>query len=725
MASTSVVQMIFARRPTPFYIAAIYLLVGGLWILFSDELLAFLVKNSGILRQLQLLKDGFYLIVTAGLLYALSNRLLASQLQQAAPPLSEGKFRQLTENIREVFWLMSLNPSEVIYVSPTYESVWCRTCESLYKQPMSWIEAVHPDDREQVLAAVERRYRSQGDSDQEYRIVQPDGSIRWIRDRAFPVCEQAGQVNRIAGVAEDITNRKQLEAGLRKLNEELDFKVQRQTAELQQATEQLGAEISERQRAEEERDQFFMLSLDMSCIAGFDGYFKQLNPTWEKKLGFTQEELLALPYLELIHPEDRTATVTVVQQLNTGSDIVSFENRYRCKDGSYKWLSWNCTTILNQHSIYAVAQDITERKQAEASLKESNQQIVNILESITDAFLTVDHQWRYTYLNRQAEKLLQKTREELLGRRIWDVFPEVVGTIFFEKYHEAVAKQVSIEFEGFYSPWNCWYEIHAYPSKDGLAIYFTDITQRKQTQAELLKALEKERELNELKSRIVTVVSHEYRTPLTTILSSAELLEHYGSKWTQEKKLLHLRRIQSTVHHLTQLVSDVLFLDKTEAGKVEFNPTFLEVLTFCGEIVEEIQLTIGSKHKLIFTSQGECRLAYLDEKLLRQILTNLLSNAIKYCPESGTVHFALSCEPDKVVFRIQDEGIGIPKEDQQRLFESFQRASNVGTIPGTGLGLAIVKKCVGLHQGQITVESEVGVGTTFSVTLPLNIQKAG
>ncbi|MEP0886334.1 PAS domain S-box protein, partial [Trichocoleus sp. ST-U3] len=629
MASTSVVRMIFSRRLTPFYIAAIYLLLGGLWIFFSDKLLAFLVKNSEILGQLQPYKNSFYLILTAGLLYVLSNRLLAFQLSESASPASEGKFRQLTENIREVFWLLSLNPTEVIYVSPTYESVWGRTCESLYKQPMSWLEAVHPDDREQVLAAVERRYRSQGDSDQEYRIVQPDGSIRWIRDRAFPVCEQAGQVNRIAGVAEDITNRKQLEAGLRKLNEELDNRVQRQTAELRQATEQLGVEISERQRAEEERDQFFMLSLDMFCIAGFDGYFKQLNPAWEKKLGFTHEELLALPCLELVHPEDCTATVTVAQQLNTGSDVATFENRYRCKDGSYKWLSWHSTVIPNRKLVYAVVQDITERKQAEASLEESNQRIVNILESITDAFLTLDHQWHYTYLNRQAERLLQKTREELLGQRIWDVFPEIVGTIFFEKYHEAVDKQVSIEFEGFYSPWNSWYEIHAYPSKDGLSVYFTDITQRKQTQAELLNALEKERELNELKSRIVTVVSHEYRTPLTTILSSAELLEHYGSKWTEEKKLLHLRRIQSTVHHLTQLVSDVLFLDKTEAGKVEFNPTFLEVVTFCAELVEEIQLTVGNKHKLIFVSQGECRLAYLDEKLLRQILTNLLSNAIK------------------------------------------------------------------------------------------------
>jgi signal transduction histidine kinase len=258
-----------------------------------------------------------------------------------------------------------------------------------------------------------------------------------------------------------------------------------------------------------------------------------------------------------------------------------------------------------------------------------------------------------------------------------------------------------------------------------LSVFFTDISDRKRRDAELLKALEKERELNELKSQIVSVVSHEYRTPLTTILSSAELLEHYGHKWTDEKKHQHLRRIQTTVHHLTQLVSDVLLLDKAEAGKLEFNPTPLDVVVFCRELVEQLQLTASNEHTIRFVSQGEYTQVCLDEKLVRQILTNLLSNAIKYSHPHGSVHFAVAFVQGEVVFRIQDEGIGIPPEDQEQLFESFHRASNVGTIPGTGLGLAIVKKCVDLHGGQITMESEVGVGTTFTITLPLNIQNVG
>jgi signal transduction histidine kinase len=303
------------------------------------------------------------------------------------------------------------------------------------------------------------------------------------------------------------------------------------------------------------------------------------------------------------------------------------------------------------------------------------------------------------------------------------MFPEAVGSIFYEQYHKAVSEQVSVTFEGFYPPLNQWSQVHAYPSRDGLSVYFTDISDRKRIEAELLKALEKERELNELKSQIVSVVSHEYRTPLTTILSSAELLQHYGHKWTEEKKHQHLHRIQTTVHHLTQLVSDVLILDKAEAGKLEFKPTLLDVVSLCRELVEEFQQTVRDKQTLNFMSQGECTQAYLDEKLLRQILTNLLSNAIKYSDPIGTIYFALVSQHNEVIFRIQDQGIGIPPEDQKHLFESFRRASNVGTIPGTGLGLAIVKKYVDVQGGQITVESQVGVGTTFTVTLPSNIGK--
>jgi len=180
---------------------------------------------------------------------------------------------------------------------------------------------------------------------------------------------------------------------------------------------------------------------------------------------------------------------------------------------------------------------------------------------------------------------------------------------------------------------------------------------------------------------------------------------------------------------MTQLLNDVILIGTAEAAQVKFNPTQLDLESLCREVVEELPLSLDSQQEdhrstvptIAFSTQGDETHANMDEKLLRQILANLLSNAVKYSPKGGTVCFDIVCQEGQAIFRIQDEGIGIPPEDQERLFESFYRASNAGTIQGTGLGLAIVKKCVDLHQGQMTVESEVGVGTTFTVTLPLNL----
>lgn len=245
--------------------------------------------------------------------------------------------------------------------------------------------------------------------------------------------------------------------------------------------------------------------------------------------------------------------------------------------------------------------------------------------------------------------------------------------------------------------------------------------------AEIRDALTKEKELGELKSRFVAMTSHEFRTPLTIILSSAELLERYSLTWSEEKKLNHLQRIQTTVKHMTGLLNDVLLLGKAEAGKLECNPAPLDVVQFCCDLIEESQITTES-HTINFVSQtncihvnqDNCNKAYLDDKLLRHILSNLLSNAIKYSPQGGSVDFELIWQQGEVIFRIQDQGIGIPVADQAQLFNSFHRASNVGTLSGTGLGLAIVKRSVDLHGGKIAVNSEVGVGTTFTVSLPLH-----
>lgn len=166
------------------------------------------------------------------------------------------------------------------------------------------------------------------------------------------------------------------------------------------------------------------------------------------------------------------------------------------------------------------------------------------------------------------------------------------------------------------------------------------------------------------------------------------------------------------------LLTDILTLTRAEAGKLECNPELMEIESFCLNLVEDIQFGSGRQHSIKFVSLGQCTHALLDEKLLYSILSNLLSNAIKYSSEKGEIYFAVWCEPEAINFQIKDEGIRIPLEDRQALYEPFHRGQNVGDVAGTELGLAVVKKCLKLHGGQISVESEEGTGMTFTVKSP-------
>ncbi|MBW4421392.1 MAG: response regulator [Myxacorys californica WJT36-NPBG1] len=248
---------------------------------------------------------------------------------------------------------------------------------------------------------------------------------------------------------------------------------------------------------------------------------------------------------------------------------------------------------------------------------------------------------------------------------------------------------------------------------------------RHQAEAAIQAALKREKELNELKSRFVSVVSHEFRNPLNAILFSTELIQRYSAQLTPEKRDVYLERIQLSVKRMNQLLTDVLTLAETEAGKLSYSPHELDVLQFCQDIVDEIQpaeqvCPIQLSHLDDLPSQPPLGLPCLDERLLRHILVNLLSNAIKYSIPGEPIDFTLSRDSKSVTFRIQDQGIGIPQADHANLFQSFYRASNAKTIPGTGLGLSIVKQCVDLHLGTISVESAEGQGTLFTVTLPLD-----
>jgi signal transduction histidine kinase len=234
--------------------------------------------------------------------------------------------------------------------------------------------------------------------------------------------------------------------------------------------------------------------------------------------------------------------------------------------------------------------------------------------------------------------------------------------------------------------------------------------------AELVKA----QEINQFKSEFVSMMSHDIRNPLNTILLAAGLLQNNDERLSKEKKSSHFQLIRSAIKNMAQLLDEVSLIGQAESGKLNCELISLDLEIFCRQLIEEVQLTAKDKHlQLVFTSVGEFRDAVWDENLLRHILANLLNNAIKYSLPGGTVNFELIGQEQAIVFQIQDWGIGIPELDQKRLFQPFQRADNVGSIPGTGLGLAIVKKCVEAHGGEILVHSKVAVGTTFTVILPL------
>jgi signal transduction histidine kinase/CheY-like chemotaxis protein len=241
-------------------------------------------------------------------------------------------------------------------------------------------------------------------------------------------------------------------------------------------------------------------------------------------------------------------------------------------------------------------------------------------------------------------------------------------------------------------------------------------------QAELLSktqiALEKQQELNVLKSQIISTVSHEYRTPLTAILAAATTLKYHHVQFDDVKRDRFLSLIEQKARQLSSLVNDMLLVQELELNEAKFKPILLDPLRFFADLIEEQESIAPEHYEFVYQITGNSKGFWGDRGLLRQIFNNLISNAIKYSPDGGKIEVHLKCEASQISVSVRDEGIGIPLEDQERLFQSFSRGSNVGTIAGSGLGLAIAKACIDLHRGSITVSSQEGQGTLFTVTLP-------
>ena len=235
------------------------------------------------------------------------------------------------------------------------------------------------------------------------------------------------------------------------------------------------------------------------------------------------------------------------------------------------------------------------------------------------------------------------------------------------------------------------------------------------TKDELKKSLEKEMELNDMKSRFVSMASHEFRTPLATILSSLSLVTKYIEQGNEEKKNKHINRIKSSVNNMTDILNDFLSLSKLEEGKVDASFEPFDLNAFTEEVCQEMEIMVKTGQQVVYVHSGNEKIVDLDKKLIRNIFFNLISNAIKFSDEGKKILVETSINKGEVIISVTDQGIGIPKEDQEHLFERFYRAHNATNIQGTGLGLNIVTKCVELMKGKINYQSKEGVGTKFTI----------
>jgi PAS domain S-box-containing protein len=487
-------------------------------------------------------------------------------------------------------------------------------------------------------------------------------------------------------------------------------------------------------------NRFMDLSVDMFCVAGFDGFFKTLNPSFEKTLDFTTKELMAKPYLEFIHPDDRQATVVEKDRLGEGKVTLAFENRYLCKNGSYKWLLWNAVSVPEQEVIYAVSRDITERKRAEALLQESEERHRKLFDNNPHPTWVFDRETlRFLAVNAAAVRKYGHSRDEFLAMTLKDIrppedIPALLETVksLGDESESSGAWRHRLKDGTLIDTENTSYAM-TFLGRLARAVVAVDVTQRKRDEAEKREIMDslaatnqelglRNREVEratQMKSEFLASMSHELRTPLNAIVGFSDLLAEETAGALNPKQKRFVDHIKQGSTHLLQLINDILDLSKVEAGQLEMHNEEFLVQDALPEVLSTIAPLAMAKNIQIEQKLESKSLVKADRVRFKQILYNLLSNAVKFTPKDGQVSIESIDDWDFVRLSVTDTGIGIRPEDQEAVFEEFRQVEgNGGTHQGTGLGLAITKRLVEQQGGRISVESELGKGTRFTFFLP-------
>lgn len=433
-----------------------------------------------------------------------------------------------------------------------------------------------------------------------------------------------------------------------------------------------------------------------------------------------------------VHPDDRPAVIHAWETAQRKRSLYRMEHRFiRFDSEQVVWVAATGQFLENQMGkamrFVGVMFDITDRKRSEKALQTSEEQSRNILESITDAFFSLDQDWRYTYLNPQVERLVDRSPSDLLGKIIWEEYPGLIGSEFETAYYRAANEQIASSVTAFYPDHDRWYELRVYPAVAGVTSYFRDVTDLKRIEVEREQLLQREQiareaaeTANRIKDEFLATLSHELRAPLNPILGWAQLLQ--VRKFDQAKLAEVHAIIERSAKLQVQLIDDLLDIAKILRGKLIMESVQVDLVFVIESALDTVKSAASAKFIHIQKQLPQsCQVAG-DSGRLQQVVWNLLSNAVKFTPQHGQVQIRLEQVGNQAQITVSDTGKGIDPNFLPYIFESFRQedATTTRKYGGLGLGLAIVRTLVEAHGGTIYAESQgEAKGATFTVHLPL------
>jgi len=636
----------------------------------------------------------------------------AAQLQQ-----KNRQFQTLLESINDVVWTATLE-GEVLYINSAAKRVYGRPSADFINNPNLWCEVVHPNDRAEVEKGSQQLFQ-QEQVEQRYRIVRPDGEIRWLRDHKSVIFDSKGNPIQIGGIATDITEEMQAKAALRESEELHRFLLEN---------------ISDAVFVTDEHGAFVYIGINAHVI-----------------FGYSVEEIQAFANVTKLLGDLPNSTNT--QLTNIEHEITDKFGKKHCLLINIKRVS-----IKNGTLLYA-CHDITKRKQAEKLLRQERDKAQAYLDIAGVMFIALNSDQNVILINKKGCEILGYSEAEIIGQNWFDNFLPVrdkneIKTVFVKlmrgeitpvEYYENLILTKSGEER--IIAWHNSFVRNKSGKITSILSSGDDITERKQIEMELAKERaslakkieERTAELSQankelarasrLKDEFLANMSHEIRTPLNAIIVFSELLLDNLHGRINEKQRESIEHIDKSGKHLLSLINDILDLSKIAAGQIKLNIEPIQIHTLCRDCLQFIRPAANKKRIILLKGDDGCvTTIQADERRLKQILINLLSNAVKFTPEGGKVRLEMTInEQDGVVqFCVVDTGIGIPENDMEQLFQPFVQID--GGLSrhqeGTGLGLILVYKLVELHGGSVKVESEIGKGSTFKVSLPFFQQRA-